>query len=52
MSQDVKGRPDLRYVREIDPSGQNPARPLTLRGAAARGALISFRLTREDNGIA
>ena len=24
----------------------------TLRGAAARGALTFFRLTREDNGIA
>ena len=33
-------------------SGQNPARPLKLRGAAARGALTFFRLTREDNGIA
>ena len=31
---------------------QNPARPLMLRGAAARGALTFFRLTREDNGIA
>ena len=30
---------------------QNPARPLTLRGAAARGALTFFRLPREDNGI-
>ena len=33
-------------------SEQNPARPLTLRGAAARGALTFFRLTREDNGMA
>ena len=33
-------------------SEQNPARPLTLRGAAARGALTFFILTREDNGIA
>ena len=33
-------------------SEQNPARPLMLRGAAARGALTFFRLTREDNGIA
>ena len=31
---------------------QNPARPLMLRGAAARGALTFFRLTREDAGIA
>ena len=30
----------------------NPARSLTLRGAAARWALTFFRLTREDKGIA
>ena len=36
----------------INASGQNLARPLLLCGAAARGTLTFFRLTREDNGIA
>ena len=33
--------------------GQNPARPLMLGGAAARGTLtFFFRITRANNGIA
>ena len=42
---------NISPINEIH-TGQNPARHLTLRGAAARGALTFFRLTREDNGIA
>ena len=42
---------NISPINEIH-TGQNPARHLTLRGAAACGALTFFRLTREDNGIA
>ena len=44
----------LSIVWVTNTSGQNVARPLTLRGAGARGALTFFRLTltRDDNGIA
>ena len=41
-----------RWEMHLTKPGQNPARPLTLRSAAARGALTFFRLTRNDNGIA
>ena len=42
---------NISPINEIH-TGQNPARHVTLRGAAARGALTFFRLTREDYGIA
>ena len=40
----VKNTPDKTWAE--------PARPLTLRRAAACEALTFFRLTRDDNGIA
>ena len=42
---------NISPINEIH-TGQNPARPLTLRDAAARGPLKCLLLTREDNGIA
>ena len=39
---------NISPINEIH-TGQNPARHLTLRGAAARGALTFFRLTQSIN---